>query len=485
MTYHLAIDIGASSGRLILADYRDCKWVLSEIYRFKNGFHYVDGHDRWDVDERFHQILLGLEKAKQKGITKCTLGIDTWAVDYVLLKDGLALMPPIAYRDRRTEGAMEEVFQKLSAEMIYQKTGIQLLNFNTLFQYTKEDKRLLNETEVSLLIPDYLMYRLTGKVVAEKTNASTTQLLNILTGDYDDSLLKLAGIKRKQLPDLIDAGSYIGKILPDLSKQYNLPEVSVYTVASHDTASAIVGIPSESENFAYISSGTWSLIGIENDVPIVTKGSLEANYTNEWGAYNTFRFLKNITGMWIVQEIARNLDYKYSYSEMAEKASEVAPFEQFVNLDEERFSNPTNMIEEIQSYCREHGEKIPETVGELTMCAYSNLALLYAREWKRLERLTGKVLDVLHIVGGGSNVSLLNQLTANLIQKTVIAGPSEATAIGNLLVQLIATGEFADIREARHFLKNQVNLQKFEPQAVSSQDLIQTFEEKMKKRSQR
>ena len=477
MTYHIAVDIGASSGRLILADVEERKWQLQEIHRFKNGFTRVDQHDRWDVEELFRQILGGLEKAKELGVGNCTLGIDTWAVDYVLLKDGKALAQPIAYRDKRTEKVMEKVFQKLPAKNIYEKTGIQFLNFNTLFQYVSEDPPLLEEADTSLLIPDYLAYRLTGRQVAEVSNASTTQLLNIHHRDYDYDLLDLAGIKASQLPDLVETGTYLGPLLRENFKDYKLPYVEVYAVATHDTASAVVGVPATSKDFAYISSGTWSLIGAELTSPIVTKESQEANYTNEWGAYQTYRFLKNITGMWTVQEIARCLDYQYSYAEMAEQASQVAPFEQYVNLNDERFTNPEQMIQEIQAYCRETGQKVPESVGELTMCVYSNLALIYGAEWKRLEKLTGKSFEALHIVGGGSNVALLNQLTANVIQKPVIAGPGEGTAIGNLLVQLIASGTFSNLGEARAFLKEEIPLKEFFPDFTIETDHLKNFQQ--------
>ena len=477
MSYHVAVDIGASSGRLILAQVEEGGWELTEVHRFKNGFHREAGHDRWDSEELVEQILRGLEKVKEAGVDSCTLGIDTWAVDYVLIKDGQPLANPVAYRDARTEGSIEEVFSQLPAESIYQKTGIQFLAFNTLFQYRREDKGLLAQADQTLLIPDYLAYRLTGKAVAEVTNASTTQLLNIHQRDYDEELLEVAGIQRQQLPDLLEAGSWIGDLRPELYKVYDLPQVAVYAVASHDTASAVVGVPATSPDFAYISSGTWSLIGVENTDPIVTTASQEANYTNEWGAYQTYRFLKNVTGMWTVQEIARCLDYAYSYAEMAEQARQVAPFQQLVNLNDDRFTNPAHMIAEIQAYCRETDQIVPETVGELTMCVYSNLALIYATEWQRLEGLTGKTFDALHIVGGGSNVRLINQLTANLIQKPVIAGPGEGTAIGNLLVQLIATGQLADLSQARLFLKEQTELKTFLPEGTVDPSLLTTFKE--------
>lgn len=462
MSYHIAVDIGASSGRLLLAEKRDSNWSITEIHRFKNGFSPKDGHDRWNVEHLFRQVLMGLEKAKQLGVEECTLGIDTWAVDYVLMNNNSVLADPIAYRDQRTQGMMTELFDRVNRDTIYRKTGIQFLAFNTIYQYAAES--LLDKATVSLLIPDYLAYRLTGVAVSEETNASTTQLLNIHNRDYDDDLLAAVNLHRHQLPDLVSPGYYLGEIQSALYEQYDLPISHVYAVATHDTASAVVGVPATSESFAYISSGTWSLIGTELTTPVVTQESLAANYTNEWGAEGTYRFLKNITGMWAIQEIARQLNYQYSYEEMATQAAAVQPFAQRVDLNDERFTNPSNMIEEIQAYCVEHDEHVPKTVGELAMCVYSNLARLYAQELKQLSRLTGRTFEVLHIVGGGSNVALLNQLTANATGIPVIAGPGEATAIGNLLIQLIAVGECRDVKDARQFLKQQTELHTYFPQ---------------------
>lgn len=451
MTYHVAIDIGASSGRVMLAQ-KEERLNLEEIHRFKNGFSKVEGHDRWDIDHLISNVLIGLEKVKQRGVTTCTIGIDTWAVDYVLLDDrGELLGQPVAYRDVRTQGAMEQFFQHIPKETLYQKTGIQFLNFNTLYQLFVEDRSLLEKTEKILMIPDYIAYKLTGRMTGEVTNWSTTQFLNLESRTYDKELLKVLHIDTSKFPDLIEAGEIIG---PLQVTGYDLPDAQVIAVGTHDTASAVIGVPATSKNWAYISSGTWSLIGVESQKPIANQASYTANYTNEWGAYQTYRFLKNITGMWCVQEIARLTDYRYSFKEMAEQAAQVEPFLQDIDLNNNRFTNPVNMIEEIQEACRETGQIVPESIGELVMAVYSNLAKAYGRELKQLEELTGQSIDCLHIVGGGSNVTLLNQLTANVIDKEVIAGPGEATAIGNILVQMIATGEFENLSQARIWLEN-------------------------------
>lgn len=461
MTYHVAIDIGASSGRVMLAN-KEEGFRLEEIHRFKNGFAKVDGHDRWDIDQLVKNVLIGLEKVKQQGVGTCTIGIDTWAVDYVLLDDeGELLGQPVAYRDARTQGVMEQVFQQIPKETIYKKTGIQFLNFNTLYQLFVEDDNLLDKTDKILMIPDYFAYKLTGKMTGEVTNWSTTQFLHLESRTYDKDLLEVLDIDTSKFPDLIEAGEIIGALKVT---GYDVPEAQVIAVGTHDTASAVVGVPATSKNWAYISSGTWSLIGLESQEPIANQDSFRANYTNEWGAYQTYRFLKNITGMWCVQEIARLTDYQYSFKEMAEQAAQVEPFLQEIDLNDDQFTNPENMIEEIQKACRETGQLVPESMGELVMAVYSNLAKAYGRELKQLEALTGQTIDCLHIVGGGSNVSLLNQLTANVIGKEVIAGPGEATAIGNILVQMIATGEFENISQARKWLASTSHLEHYKPQ---------------------
>lgn len=464
MTYYIAVDIGASSGRVILAQQSD-GLDLQEVHRFKNGFEQVDDHDRWNITELIKQIFIGLEKVKALGVESATLGIDTWAVDYCLIdQSGQLLAQPISYRDKRTKDAMAQVFEKIPAETIYDKTGIQFLNFNTLYQLYVEERELLAQADKILLIPDYIAYVLTGKIVGEVSNVSTTQLLNLGQRDYDSNLLEALQLTKDKFPTLVETGQSLGKVKSEYYVHYDLPKIEVIAVATHDTASAVVGVPATSGNWAYLSSGTWSLIGVENHEPLASQEAYQANYTNEWGAYQTYRFLKNITGMWCVQEIARLYDYRYSFREMAEQARQVEPFQQTIDVNDERFTNPANMIEEIQAACREKGEPVPETVGELVMCVYSSLAKVYAREWQELERLTGRSLDKLHIVGGGSNVALLNQLTANSIGKPVLAGPGEATAIGNILVQMISKGTFTDLADSRNWLAKSINLTTYYPE---------------------
>lgn len=484
MTNHIAVDIGASSGRLILATYHQKTIEFEEIHRFKNGFSKANGKDRWNVSQLCTEVLKGLAIAKEKGVTQTTVGIDTWAVDYVLLDDqGQLIDEPVAYRDERTQGVIGDFEQLIPKSIMYQKTGIQFLNFNTLYQLYREEQELLQKASDLLFIPDYIAFVLTGKKVGETSNVSSSQFLNLDTKTYDEELLKAAGVRMDLLPPLISSGTSLGPLKEALQTTNLYPECEVIAVATHDTASAVVGIPvtKESGNWAYLSSGTWSLIGVESKQPINDAEALEANYTNEWGAYDTYRFLKNITGMWSIQEIARMMNYELTYGEMAAAASLVEPFQQFIDLNDERFSNPVNMIDAIRSYCKESGQVVPQTVGELVMAVYCNLALSYAYEIKRIERLTNQTIDTLHVVGGGANVKLLNQLTADLMGIQLIAGPGEGTAIGNILVQMINQRHFSSLEEARIFLNDQIEVDIYHPQTEYDSDLIERFIEKVKK----
>jgi len=480
MKYYAMIDIGASSGRILLAKINNKKMTLQEVHRFKNGFSQVDGFDRWQMDAIYEEILVGLSKLRSLGVTNCYLGIDTWAVDYCLIgEDGELLHLPISYRDGRTKNAIEKLTDRIDKKTIYSKTGIQFLSFNTLYQLYEENRGLLEKTQKILMIPDYLAYKLTGQMVGEVTNVSTSQMLNLETGDFDEDLLKILDIPRDKFPELVSPGTKIGQVKAELVTAYDLPAIEVIAVATHDTASAIIGVPAIEGKWAYLSSGTWSLIGVEKGHPLNNEDAYQANFTNEWGAYGTYRFLKNITGMWFVQEIARNLDYEYSYEQLAQMAYAVEPFLQYVDLNDARFINPENMIDEIKAYCQERSEIVPETVGELVMCVYANLALAYAHELKQIEQLTDEEIDVLHIVGGGANVKLLNQLTADVIGKTVLAGPTEGTAIGNLLVQMVATEEFEDVGEARKWLRSQIVVDEYQPKPIADRDHLKKYEQKI------
>ncbi|MCY8204637.1 rhamnulokinase [Bacillus sp. N12A5] len=473
---YTAIDIGASSGRVMVGELKEGKLAIQEIHRFANGFIQRDGHCFWDIDDLLKQILQGLQKVKSLGYERCTVGIDTWAVDYVLVDEkGNRLQEVMSYRDRRTEHTMGKLEQILSKDTIYQKTGIQFQRFNTIYQLYEDDRELLKKTDRIVMVPDYLGYCLTGKAVTEITNASTTQLLNVSTGQFDHELLKAVSIQEHQFAPLTEPGCELGMLRNDWFPDYDLPACKVMTVATHDTASAVIAAPGLNDGWAYISSGTWSLIGVESKTPIVTSSALKNNYTNERGANNTIRFLKNIIGMWVIQEVRKELQGDYSFQQLAAEARKTAPFQQFINLNDERFLNPESMIEEIQHYCRETRQKIPRTAGELACCIYSNLAIIYAIAIQELETITGKSIQQLHIIGGGAQNDFLNQLTADMSGKAVYAGPIEATAIGNVLMQMIAAKEVKDIKEARETVRNSFPIKVFTPKDMDRSTIIQSY----------
>ena len=475
---YTAIDIGASSGRIMVGELNEGKLDIQEIHRFANGFSQRDGHCFWDIDHLLKQILQGLQKVKTLGYEHCTVGIDTWAVDYVLLDEkGDRLREAISYRDRRTDHTIDKLEHTLSKAAIYQKTGIQFQPFNTIYQLYEEDRELLIKTDKIMMIPDYLGYCLTGKAVTEITNASTTQLLNASTGNLDPELLEAVSVQEQQFAPLTEPGCELGKLRNEWFPDYDLPACKVMTVATHDTASAVIAAPGVNDGWAYISSGTWSLIGVENKTPIITDLALENNYTNERGANNTIRFLKNIIGMWVIQEVRQQLQADYSFQQLAEEAKKTEPFQQFINLNDKRFLNPENMIKEIQHYCRQTRQKIPRTAGELACCIYSNLAIIYAIAIKELETITEKPIEQFHIIGGGARNDFLNQLTADMSGKAVYAGPIEATATGNLLMQMIAAKEVKDIKEARQVVRNSFPIKVFTPKDIDRSTIIQSFQQ--------
>ncbi|CUB18682.1 Rhamnulokinase [Bacillus subtilis] len=475
---YTAIDVGASSGRIMVGELNEGKLDIQEIHRFANGFSQRDGHCLWDIDHLLKQILQGLQKVKTLGYEHCTVGIDTWAVDYVLLDEkGDRLREAISYRDRRTDHTIDKLEHTLSKAAIYQKTGIQFQPFNTIYQLFEEDRELLKKTDKIMMIPDYLGYCLTGKAVTEITNASTTQLLNVSTGNLDPELLEAVSVLEQQFAPLTEPGCELGKLRNEWFPDYDLPVCKVMTVATHDTASAVIAAPGVNDGWAYISSGTWSLIGVENKTPIITDLALENNYTNERGANNTIRFLKNIIGMWAIQEVRQQLQADYSFQQLAEEAKKTEPFQQFINLNDKRFLNPENMIKEIQHYCGQTRQKIPRTAGELACCIYSNLAIIYAIAIKELETITEKPIEQFHIIGGGARNDFLNQLTADMSGKAVYAGPIEATATGNLLMQMIAAKEVKDIKEARQVVRNSFPIKVFTPKDIDRSTIIQSFQQ--------
>jgi rhamnulokinase len=473
MKKHIAIDIGASSGRLVSGSLNKGKIELQEIYRFDNGIIGQNGNYFWNIDKLFDEIIKGLKVAKEAGIEECTLGIDTWAVDYVLIDaQGNRIQEVYAYRNDRVKTAMMDIEGQISLTDIYERTGIQILHFNTLFQLYVHDKEELEKAHKILLIPDYLYYRLSGKLISEKTNASTTQLLNLDTKEYDDDLLKLIGVRREQFATLTEPGTSIGMMLASLREQYNLPQCELVCVASHDTASSVLGIPGADKHFAYLCSGTWSLMGVENAYPIANAQSYSMNFTNEWGAYGTYRFLKNIMGLWLIQEVHRDLGTEFSFADLMMEAEGTIPFQFLIDCNDDCFLKPENMVSEIQNYCSQTGQLVPNTRGELARCIFDSLALTYHKTLEELVTITGHSIDFLHVVGGGVRNELLCQITANVIQVPVIAGPVESTAIGNLLVQMISNGELETIAEARKVIMKSFAIKTYQPIKVKNLDEV-------------
>ncbi|WP_285715539.1 rhamnulokinase [Pelosinus sp. IPA-1] len=469
MKKYIAVDIGASSGRLMAGGKQDGKIQLEEIYRFENEIKGENGSYFWSIEKLFNEIVNGLKVAKQEGIEECTLGIDTWGVDYALIDaKGNRIQEVYAYRDERTKTAIQDISKKVSLEKIYKKIGIQFLSFNTLFQLYVHDKEELAKTDKILLVPDYLYYRLSGILISEKTNASTTQLLNLETKEYDGELLKLIGVERAQFATLIEPGEVIGPILEPLRKQYDLPKCELICVASHDTASAVIGVPGVEEHFAYLCSGTWSLIGVENMIPIATQESFRKNFTNEWGAYGTYRFLKNIMGLWLIQEVRRTLGNKLSFAELVTEASKIKPFQFLIHCNEDCFLKPENMVLEVQNYCRNTGQSVPKTSGELARCIFDSLALTYRKILGEISSITGHPVDCLHIVGGGVQNELLCQLTADVVEIPVVAGPVESTALGNIVVQMISTGELRNLKEARNMIMDSFEIKTYQPAVITN-----------------
>lgn len=484
---YVAVDIGASSGRLILGQIENGKLKLQEMHRFKNEFIKNDGHDRWQIDHLIKEILLGLEKIKKSGFKNVNLGIDTWGVDYVLVDaTGKKIQNPISYRDKRTQSTIAKVTASIPPEIIYQKTGIQFLNFNTIYQLFEEDPKLLAKTEKIMLIPDYLGFVLTGKAVMETTNASTTQLLNLKEKKLDPDLLKMLGVKFDQFPTLVSAGTKLGPLKKEWYRKYDLPKTKVVTVATHDTASAVVGTPGFGNNWAFLSSGTWSLLGCELIKPNVSNLAYQYNYTNEWNAYGSYRFLKNIMGLWIIQRVQKELNPLVDFNNLVEMAQHEVPFQQYIDVNDQRFINPKQgMITELQNYCRQTKQVIPQTPGELAMAVYSNLALYYTYELKILDQILNRKTELLNIVGGGSQVNLVNQLTASMAQIVVKSGPIEATAVGNIIVQMIANNELTNLSAGRELIFNSFTIKQYLPQSEKYLTHLVKYEQFLKNKGKK
>lgn len=472
----LAFDYGASSGRAILGKFDGNKLFIEEIHRFSNDPVVINSSFYWDILRLFYEMKIGVRKSINGGNPDIAgIGIDAWGVDFGLLDaNGDLLGNPYHYRDNRTECMIDVAADNVSKEKIYNTTGIAFQKFNSIYQLLamKEKKQIIYEKARSMLfIPDLLNYFLTGEKQSEFTIASTSQMLNIQNNNWADKMLKDIGISNKILTEIINPGTIYGKLTKDISDELNIKSIPVIAVCEHDTGSAVVSVPASNEKFAYISSGTWSLLGIESEVPIINDKSFNLNYTNEGGINKSIRFLKNIMGLWILQECKREWDIKgeiLDFNELRLSAEKEKPFGSLINPDNDVFYCPGQMPEKIINYCRKTEQKIPESKGEIVRCILESLALKYRMAVTELEDIIGYSISVIHIVGGGSRNIMLNQFTANATGKRVISGPVEATAIGNIMVQLLALGKIKNLNEIRSVINNSFSIEPFEPRDIDA-----------------
>ncbi|HOC55286.1 MAG TPA: rhamnulokinase [Verrucomicrobiota bacterium] len=471
---YLAIDLGAESGRVVAGLWNGKTIRLEEIHRFPNGPVYLGDSLRWDVVRLWAEIQNGLSLAARKyGKGIVSVGADTWGVDYVLLnRSDEMLGQPFAYRDARTNGMMEKAFRKVSRAKIFAQTGLQFMQFNTLYQLLAHQQAcpgVLEKADALLLMPDFIHWALCGSRVVEFTNGTTTQCMHPLSRNWATGLLKRFGLPTGIFPKVVPPGTRLGVLRPGLAERTGLSKVNVVAPPTHDTASAVAGVPTANTgkaNWAYLSSGTWSLMGVEVKQASLGARTQELNLTNEGGLDGTYRLLKNIMGLWLVQQCKRAFDArgrKYEYGELARLAAKAPALRSIVNPDDARFLNPPDMPKAIQAFCRETKQPVPRTEGELVRCAYESLALKYREVLGWLEELTGTGIEVIHIVGGGSQSRILNQFTADACQRPVVTGPVEATAMGNLLVQVRASGELSSLAEMRQVIRRSSDVAVFKP----------------------
>jgi rhamnulokinase len=478
--YFLAIDIGASSGRHMISWMEDGKMCLKEMYRFENRQIQTGGHLCWDMDNLWRGVIEGLKACKNANMIPKTIGIDTWAVDFVLLdKDDNLIGNAVAYRDDRTRGMDEKVFDLIPEKELYERTGIQKQPFNTIYQLmalkdqAPED---LERAESLLMLPDYLGFRLTGVKKQEYTNATSTNLVNAREKKWDKELINRLGFPEKLFKELSLPGTVVGELREDIAGEAGF-NATVILPATHDTGSAFLSVPARDESSVYLSSGTWSLLGIESPEPITTPEARDENLTNEGGAYYRYRFLKNIMGLWIIQSVRRELNGSeyvegrkskyaagktYSFPDLIGEARSCESFGAAIDVNDESFLSPVSMIDAIKDHCRTHGQPVPESVGEIMQCVYKGLAGCYADTIVKLREITGRNITGINIIGGGCQDEYLNELTAKATGLPVYAGPIEGTAIGNLMLQMISAGIFKDLQEARDCVFKSFDIKTYE-----------------------
>ena len=466
MRYHLAIDIGASGGRHILGHLEEGRLITEEIYRFENAMTWQDGSRVWDLPRLFREILAGMRCCREQEKIPSSVAIDTWAVDYVLLdKNRQVLGKTYGYRDARTEGMDAVVEQYVPAHELYRRTGIQKQPFNTIYQLMavkQQEPQLLEQAETFLMLPDYFNFLLTGRIASEYTNATSTQLVNPQTRDWDRDLIHRLGYPERIFQPLCQPGTSVGELQPSVCEAIGY-DCRVLQCASHDTASAVMAAPLDSEGGLYISSGTWSLMGAELAAPLCTEESERDNFTNEGGYAGRFRYLKNIMGLWMIQEARREWGAEDSYAELCHLAAECDGFPSRVDANAAAFLAPDSMLEAIRTECRRQDMPEPQTKGEMAAVIYRSLAACYGQTARQIENNTGRRFRRIYIIGGGARADYLNRLTAQAAERTVVAGPAEATAIGNLLAQLIAYGELGSLEEGRRCVAASFELKSYEP----------------------
>ena len=473
----LAFDLGAESGRGILGHVDGERIQLEVLHRFPNGGVRVLNSVHWDVLRLWSEIKETLSMCSQKNIELKGVGLDTWGVDFALLgKNDTLLGLPYHYRDSRTDGMLEEAFRRMPRREIFERSGCQFMQINTLYQLLSmavNNSPLLDIAETFLTIPDLLNFWLTGRKVSEFTIATTTQFYDPRQRRWSSEIFEALGLPYGILPEIVQPGTLLGEIHPSVAEETGLNGVSVIAPACHDTGSAVAAVPAQGENWAYISSGTWSLMGIEVTEPIITDQALELNFTNEGGVYGTFRFLKNIAGLWLVQECRRTWareGEEFSYDELTRLAESAKPFSALLDPDDNTFLVPGDMPSRIVEYCKRTGQQPPQGKGEIVRCALESLALKYRWVVEKLEAVRGRTIDVIHIVGGGTQNQLLCQFAADATGKSVVAGPVEATAIGNIVVQAIAAGVIGSIAEARQMIRQSFDVATYEPQDAARWD---------------
>ncbi|MBQ2970616.1 MAG: rhamnulokinase [Bacteroidaceae bacterium] len=473
-THFFAVDLGATSGRTILGTLSESGLDQRELTRFPNHIIETNGHFYWDIYALYNEIIGGLKVVAREGIEIASVGIDTWGVDFAFIgKDGGLLRNPYCYRDPHTVGMMEEYFKKIPKERVYDLTGIQFMNFNSLFQlYTlhRVGDSALEAADKILFVPDALSYMLTGEKVTEYTIASTSQILNPRTKQMEQELLDVCDVRAEQFGRFVFPGEQIGVLNEEVQRQTGLGAIPVIAVAGHDTASAVAAVPAMNERFAYLSSGTWSLMGIEVKDAIINAESFEKNFTNEGGVEGTTRFLKNICGMWLLERCRKEWTEDYSYNALIEAALAAPAFRSIINPDAPCFANPTSMTEAIKQYCRETSQPVPDTYGEFTRCIFDSLALRYRQIFGYLQQMSPFPIEALHVIGGGSRNNLLNQFTCNAVGVPVVAGPSECTAIGNIMLQAKAAGIVSDIAAMRRLIAASIETTTFTPEEAEDWD---------------